>query len=478
VGVYCDGTETSQAQLQLQVCTTSDFGFNPCNGDSCQDGYDGKMCRECASNFYTSEETVGMERKPACKKCPNSYGLWLVLALAVNIVAALVILLLTESLTVTCPCLSFPINFGLRLRNSDCSFRGKGAVALTLSEKEKKKMDVLSIALSALWTRCVTLSNLNSIPFPQVLRDALSLLVSLVAAYLSYYPRCSIATFDFTSSWKIVIVTFFVSLPVSRVLDYVRDDKSYFTLNWVPLTWMFPLVFQYSLDAVTCNDAGNLYKDPSVRCQVLQGDTTAIGGFSIVFIIIGIVTKIYKAVRADTEGDSPEVVVFALLDIFRACMPPVSYIKPRNGAGLLFFFSLLQLLLCVAVEFYQFTWWNDGKISVEKRDNGKRSPIALLNNKHLAFISFTTITTEIVLLKVTFEGKYDTSGSWGVGLFLLALFLISFGWGLHSLLKICRAHKDEVWSIAGTIPHPTPSQPPAATVNPMHSNKHKQRGHK
>ena len=275
-------------------------------------------------------------------------------------------------------------------------------------------------------------------------------MTSLFAAALSFYPRCAISTYDFTFSWTAVIVSFFVSLVGSLALDlFCREDDTFLTLFWVPLGWLFPVAFQYALDAVTCNAAGSLIKDPSVQCPV--GSTVSpIGGFSIFFIMGGLCFKFFKA----WKHSKPEARVFYAMDVIRSCMTAASNANPRVGAFLLFWLSILQLALCLCHTLTLREWRTAKEVNVfgSKRDSVSArgwfwvdiySPFHLQKNPQLAYISFLTIVIEIVLLKVVFAGSYDLNSGLALGIILIILVLAAFCYMGVDFWRIFEAHSNE-----------------------------------
>ncbi len=165
-GKFCTGKET--AASEVPDCSKEGYIVNPCAGDSCVEGYSGYLCSECARGFYLKDEIIpGIEAKrPGCAPCSNAYGLWIVLAVCAFLLLFAVILLLRSS----CELPFCKLQCGLRLRNRDCTIRRPPPLHMPDKEKErmdKERMETIHTAMNALWTRCVTLSYLNSIPCVQ-----------------------------------------------------------------------------------------------------------------------------------------------------------------------------------------------------------------------------------------------------------------------------------------------------------------------
>ncbi len=253
---------------------------------------------------------------------------------------------------------------------------------------------------------------------------------------------------------------------VFLLVDMARRDKTFLALFWIPLGWIFPIAFQYALDAVTCNGDGKLIKDPAVTCQV-GSSVTVIGVFSVFFIISGLLFKAYKAYHHERN----ESKLFYGLDVIRSCMTAVSNTSPTTGSGIILSLSIFQAILCLGFTFVLARKSDDTSgqpaappqspsVRTRMRKNplsvqstraqavvvlaSNFSPIALHLNPLLAYIILLNFIIEIVLVRVSRYGPYDYTGSAVLGYTLICLVLVSFLWGGYDFLKFSLEHKSEV----------------------------------
>ena len=365
-GTYCPPLATEELS-----CETTALGENPCLGYACKEGYRGPQCFQCASPGYYRD--TGDMRASVCKKCPNNFG-----AIILAVFAAIIFVV----------ALCFLSQFGGGLH-----------------KWWEQECEALFSAAQSLWARLNTFSNLSSIPYPPVLREAFRAVATLFASFLAAHAECTFTDFDFYARWCTVIGLFFGILVLCFIIDKCRDG-SFLLLRVIPLGFMLPQVLQYSLDAVSCVQSASgqsvLFKEPSYPCTMdLRSSSAmkAVGGFSVIFIILGMG---YKVAMAFTSS-SGQVCLFMILDAIRQLMTVVSVQSPAAAVAMMLVFTVLQAALA-----------STGDSSLN------RKPLAM------GAVLLTSFITECVLIDVVRnDAPYSDSKAMGIGGFLIALFLLS-----------------------------------------------------
>jgi hypothetical protein len=282
-------------------------------------GYTGAFCAKCSKGYFRSTSDFG---KSNCERCLFSGSFWFVLAVGTVLLLVTIVALYTWC------------------KNLETEFE---------SGTEAKSRGV---ALQSLWTRITTLRNLNGVPFPPIFRTATGWFTSLFAFAASIHPECTIEGFDFPQQWTAVIVGFFVLLTISYAVDRCRESKGFYLMDNLVLSFLLPQALQFSFQAVTCVEAPSgglvLYVEPSISCPFPSRNGTpmtiqAMGGFSVLFIIIFIPLRIQFSLYQ--SGDSPFLLLFHIVDVLRQCMAPLSVPSPVSAVAILLLTTIVQVRL-------------------------------------------------------------------------------------------------------------------------------------
>ena len=302
-----------------------------------------------------------------------------------------------------------------------------------------------SISLQSMWLRIVSLRNLNGIRYPSVFRDALSGLTFVASFSSSAHPECATGFEDlgFEKQWQLLVSGYFILVAVSFITDLVKSPDEgvrsirnllnagaasitrfrpgrYVMTSFV-MAIFTPSLLQFSFAAVTCmtteQGVSVVAVSSDVKCPISSrstADNRAYGVFSVIFIVVVLISKLASSLRAGNISGTRLLTLFLVADIVRQCTPPLSTANAGSAVVVLFLANFLQITV------YALSWSTNEQVKYFLWRYGLiLSDDAKPLEKAVCVVLAATFILDCIFARVVAGPKYSDKDGESVGIFCI-----------------------------------------------------------